>query len=446
MNSMKDLARVLAIVCSVWVVAAGAESLQSLGDDDRGRSKLDSAGFTAEQRALWSFQRVARPAVPTVRDASWVRNPIDAFVTAKLDAAGLRPSAPADKRTLIRRVTLDLIGLPPSPESVDAFLADDSNDAYEKLVDRLLESPQYGERWARPWLDLARYAESDGFKSDETRPHAWRFRDYVVQSLNDDKPFDRFVREQIAGDELYPDDPAALIATGFNRHWPDESNARNLVQRRQEILNDVTDTTASVFLGLTLACARCHDHKYDPITQRDYYRFQAFFAATQATDAVAVSERDRESYRQRSKEWEEATASVREEMGAIEDPVKDKLRKDTIDKFVPEVQQALAAKPSERTPLQAQLASLADSHMDITTESMMSKMAKDDRDRWTKLRESLKEFDKLKPVAATAMALTDVGRTPPPTFLLRRGLYNSPDEEVAPGVLTFFDSVPAKIP
>jgi len=430
----------------VVVVAGGLLELPGRADDPA-RSKTGSVESDATQRELWSFQRVERPTIPLVRDAAWVRNQIDAFVLAKLEAAGLRPSPRADKRTLVRRVTLDLIGLPPTPAEVDAFLADESDDAHEKLVDRLLQSPRFGERWARPWLDLARYAESDGFKSDDARPHAWRYRDYVIQSLNDDKPYDRFVREQIAGDELYPNDPAAVIATGFNRHWPDESNARNLVLRRQEILNDVTDTTASVFLGLSLGCARCHDHKYDPITQLDYYRFQAFFAATQPTDAVAVAEADHDAYRARMKEWEDATAPVRTEMASIADPVREKMRKSTIDKFVPEVQESLTTEPAARTPLQVQLANLAESHLDITTESMMSAMAKDDRERWTKLRDGLKEFDKLKPsVAPIAMALTDVGRTPPKTYLLRRGLYNALDDEVEPGFLSFFDSRPARIP
>ena len=191
--------------------------------------------FTPQQRRWWAFQKVAKPAVPAPKDQTWVRNDIDAFVLAKLEEKGLHPAPPADKITLIRRATLDLTGLLPTPEEVQAFVADTSPDAFAKVVDRLLASPHYGERWARHWLDLARYADSEGFKSDETRPNIWRYRDYVIDAFNHDKPYDRFIKEQIAGDELYPNDPAALIATGFNRHFPDESNARNLMQRRQEI-------------------------------------------------------------------------------------------------------------------------------------------------------------------------------------------------------------------
>ena len=208
--------------------------------------------------------------------ASNTNHPIDAFVSARLRGEGIRPAARADRTTLIRRATFDLHGLPPTPAEVQAFVEDDSPDAFAKVVDRLLASPRYGERWARHWLDLARYAESEGFKSDETRPNAWRYRDYVIESLNSDKPYDRFVQEQIAGDELWPNDPKARIATGFNRHYADESNAAILMQRRQEVLLDITDTVGSVFLGLTYSCAKCHDHKFDPILQSDYYRLQAF--------------------------------------------------------------------------------------------------------------------------------------------------------------------------
>lgn len=244
--------------------------------------------FTQRQRDFWSFQKIKEPAPPAVQDAQWARTPVDRFILAKLEAKGLHPGKPADKVTLLRRATFDLTGLPPSPDEVDAFLADNSPKAFEKVVDRLLASPHYGERWGRHWLDLARYAESEGFKADETRPNAWRYRDYVIQSFNQDKPYDRFVQEQIAGDEMWPNDPQARIATGFNRHYPDESNARNLFQRRQEILDDITDATGSTFMGLTYGCARCHNHKFDPILQADYYRLQAFFANTAADDHIPM--------------------------------------------------------------------------------------------------------------------------------------------------------------
>src|SRR5215510_2823124 len=233
--------------------------------------------ITERDRQFWSFIKPARPALPKVEDRRWVRNEVDAFVLSKLEQNGLRPNRAASPGELLRRVYFDLIGLPPSPEESEEFLKNPSDAAYAKVVDRLLASPHYGERWGRHWLDLARFAETDGFEHDAVRPHSWRYRDYVINSFNADKPYDRFVREQIAGDELFPENPEALIATGFNLLGPDMVDSADQIQRRLNTLNDMTDTTASVFLGLTLGCARCHDHKFEPLTQHDYFAMQAFF-------------------------------------------------------------------------------------------------------------------------------------------------------------------------
>src|SRR5262249_26482364 len=308
--------------------------------------------FTPEERSYWAFQPVVTSRVPQARDSHWVRNPIDAFILSELETKGLRPSPAADRITLLRRVTLDLIGLPPAPEEVEAFLNDSSPQAYEKVVNRLLESPHYGERWARHWLDLARYAESEGFKSDETRPNIWRYRDYVIRAFNQDKPYDRFVREQIAGDELWPGYLDARLATAFNRHYPDESNARNLLQRRQEILNDITDTVGSVFTGLTFGCARCHDHKFDPILQADYYRLQAFFANTRAADDVLLTGPGAlEGYQKRLAVWEEKTRDVRSAMKAILEPRRKEIVDELFAKYPPEIQAAITKSDAERTPI-----------------------------------------------------------------------------------------------
>ena len=220
---------------------------------------------------------MARPAPPGVRRAKWIRNPIDAFVLARLEDAGLEPAPPASKTTLLRRVYYDLTGLPPSPEEVDAFLADQSPDAYEKVVERLLSSPHYGEHWARHWLDLVRYAESNSFERDNTKPFIWRFRDYVIESFNQDKPYDRFIREQLAGDELEPLTDEGLIATGYYRLGPWDDEPTDPVQSLYDELDDIIATTGQVFLGLTVNCARCHDHKFDPFPQKDYYHLLAFF-------------------------------------------------------------------------------------------------------------------------------------------------------------------------
>jgi hypothetical protein len=225
----------------------------------------------------WAFQPVRRPDVPVVRDRAWVRTPIDAFILAKLEAAGLQPAPPAERRTLLRRVYLDLIGLPPTPEEQRAFLADDRPDAFARVVDDLLARPEYGERWARHWLDVARYAETNGYERDGAKPSAWRYRDCVIDAFNKDKPYDRFVTEQLAGDEIDDTNAETQIATTFLRlgTWDDEP-AEPMMDRYDQ-LDDVLGTTASAFLGITLRCARCHDHKFEPFSQEDYYRMLAVF-------------------------------------------------------------------------------------------------------------------------------------------------------------------------
>lgn len=225
----------------------------------------------------WAFRPISKPQPPDANDRAWVTNPIDAFVRAKLDLADLGPSPPAEKRTLIRRVYLDVLGLPPTPEEVDAFVADESADAYEQLIDRVLASPHYGERWARHWLDVIRFAETNGFETNTPRRNAWHYRDYVIQAFNEDKPYTEFIAEQLTGDLT-----GNIVATGFLSAGPlDEVESPDIVltrmQRDQE-LGDMASTTAAAFLGLTLGCAKCHDHKFDPISQHDYYAMRAVFA------------------------------------------------------------------------------------------------------------------------------------------------------------------------
>ncbi len=230
----------------------------------------------------WSLQPIRRPAVPDVKDRDWVRNPIDAFILAGLEAKGLAPAPEADRRTYIRRVTFDLIGLPPTPEEIDAFLQDDAPDAYEKLVDRLLARPEYGERWGRHWLDVARFAESYGYEMNTLRPNAWPYRDYVIQAFNEDRPYPQFVREQLAGDVVGKGDPLTEAATGFLVGGPHDLVGNAIpearLQQRMDDLADMVSLTGTTFLGLTVGCARCHDHKFDPISQKDFYGLQAVFA------------------------------------------------------------------------------------------------------------------------------------------------------------------------
>lgn len=244
--------------------------------------------------AHWSLRPRSTLAIPqfeSARDREWVRTPVDAFVLAKLKSKGLAPAPAADRRVLIRRLNYDLLGLPPAPEDIAAFENDRSPDAYERLVDRLLASPQYGERWGRHWLDVVRFAETEGFEYDRERPGAWRYRDYVIGSFNADKPYDRFVQEQLAGDELDGANQDLQIAAGFHRLGPVRRNAGNaeVSSSRNEILTERTDILGAVFLGLTIGCARCHDHKFDDIPQADYYHLQAFLAATEDQDIVLAS-------------------------------------------------------------------------------------------------------------------------------------------------------------
>ena len=230
--------------------------------------------ITEAHRQHWAFRPLVKPAVPAIEGA---KSPIDAFHLSTLKSAGMTPNPPADRRALIRRATYDLLGLPPTPEDVEAFATTADPDAYSNLVDRLLASPRYGERWGRHWLDLVRYAETNSYERDGVKPNAWRYRDYVIKSFNDDKPFDRFAREQLAGDEIADGGPEAKIATGYYRLgiWDDEPS--DPLQSKFDALDDVVATTGQVFLGLTIDCARCHDHKLDPIPQKDYYRLLSFF-------------------------------------------------------------------------------------------------------------------------------------------------------------------------
>jgi hypothetical protein len=402
--------------------------------------------FTQRQRDFWSFQRVKPQTPPTIHHAAWARTPIDAFIAAKLESKNIEPAAPADKITLLRRATFDLTGLPPTPEEVDAFLADHTPQAFEKVVDRLLDSPHYGERWGRHWLDLARYAESEGFKADETRPNAWRYRDYVIHSFNADKPYDRFVQEQIAGDELWPASPEARVATGFHRNYPDESNARVLQQRRQEILDDVTDATGSVFMGLTYGCARCHNHKFDPILHADYYRLQAFFANTAADDHIAMLTGDAlAEYRRKRAVWEEKTADIRARMAALAEPARKAAAKDYFDKYPPEIQAMIVKPAAERTPYEWQMYAKARPYLEMGGENGVA-LKGEPKKQYDALKAELAKFDSINPgELPEGMGMADLGRVAPSTHILAVGVYNHPLDEVQPGFLTLLDPNPAKI-
>lgn len=251
--------------------------------------------ITDADRDHWAFRPLVRPVPPAVVDAAWPLNPIDRFILARIEQEQLAPLPPADRVTLLRRVSFDLTGLPPRPDDVASFVADRSPDAYARLVDRLLASPAYGERWAQHWLDLARFAETDGFEHDKLRPDAWRYRDWVIDALNHDLPLDEFIALQIAGDELRPGDAQAAQATGFLLAGPDMPDINLSDERRHNVLNEITSTVGSVFLGLQVGCAQCHDHKYDPISQADFYRLRAVFETAELFKTPPVGRVVRES-------------------------------------------------------------------------------------------------------------------------------------------------------
>ena len=397
--------------------------------------------FTAQQRRWWAFQKVTKPDTPVVRNQAWIRNPIDAFVLGKLEEKGIAPNPEADKRTLLRRLSLDLTGLPPTPEELQAFLADTSKAAYDKQVERLLASPQYGERWARHWLDLARYADSNGFKSDETRPHIWRYRDYVINAFNQDKPYDRFVREQIAGDEMYPGDADALVAVGFNRHFPDESNAANIMLRRQELLNDITDTVALTFMGMTVGCARCHDHKFDPILHKDYYRLSAFFANVKLhDDAVLLTTTQQKAWQLKYNTWDTGTRSIRDEMAQLRKAPYDAFYQERLVRFPEEIQDVIRMAPDKRTSYQWHMYLKAKDQVEFSDAEIAGKLRGEPAKLYKQLESRLATFDTIKPEPRPiAQTITDFEGIAPPTHVLNAGNYLAPLEEVEPGFLTILD-------
>jgi hypothetical protein len=280
--------------------------------------------YTATERKHWAFQPRMHALLPSFRDPAekaWATSPVDAFVLARMKKEELIPSPEADRPTLIRRITLDLTGLPATPAEVKQFVNDRSPKAWGKVVERLLASEHYGERWAQHWLDVVRYSDSDGYEYDAQRPDAWRYRDYVIRAFNNDKPYDRFVQEQLAGDELMPEEDEALIAAGFNRLGPLRKNAGNqlVASSRNEQLTEMTNIVGAGLLGVTLGCSRCHDHKFDPFRQSDYYRTQAFFAATEARDLVKASEEEQKAWKAKAAPIQEEIAGLTKDIGKHKD-------------------------------------------------------------------------------------------------------------------------------
>jgi len=396
------------------------------------------AKFIGVRGKYWAFQPVARPPVPQVSDP-WVRTPVDAFILDALRTKKLAPSEPLDRTRLIRRVTFDLIGLPPTPAEIDAFVRDRSPNAYEKLVDRLLASPHYGERWALKWLDVVRYADTNGFELDADRTHAWRYRDYVIDSFNHDKPYDQFIKEQIAGDEMFPNSKEALVATGYLRAGQEHLVSGNIDPEvsREEVLTEIATSVGQTFLGLTVNCARCHNHKFDPILQADYYRLQAVFGAAKGKDVEIATPEEKAAWEAADKAYKARLKPVEDALKELAKPYEDRVIAERLATLDPKLQAAWKIPKDKRTDEQKVLAENANSQVEPTWDIVVAAMTPEDREKRAKLRVQLHEVEATEPdPLPTAYAFVNTGEPAPQAFVLRMGDPHNPLDPVVPAVPT----------
>ena len=406
--------------------------------------------LAAADRTWWCYQPITDPSVPEppAELAGWCRNEIDRFVSHRLAKEGIEPAAEAPPATLLRRLHYAATGLPPSEKLLEETsggqaLRDPSASA--RLVDELLASPAYGEHQARFWLDLVRYADSDGYREDAPRPHAKEYRDYCVRSFNADKPYDRFVTEQLAGDEVDPGNRDAVVATMFLRHWIFEWNQRDAETQWRKILDDVTDTTADVFLAQSLKCARCHDHKFDPLLQKDYYRLQAFFAAFTPTEARPVADAATlAEHAGQLQAWNDATADIRRRLHEIERPVLwDHCPGDMPKQLPAEVQAMFAKWPEDRGPYERQISALLGRQFKFQPDKIEEWLTPEAAAERKDLLARLAGYAQLepKPLPTQAFAVSDAGPVAP--------VISIPDDRtktpIEPGFLTLLDSGPATI-
>ncbi len=433
------MGRRVPISIATWTLAAlWLGSMAARAEEPYGRHQ-----FEADRREHWSFQPVKRPEVPPASNAAWVRNPIDAFILSGLEKIGVKPAPPAERSTLLRRVYLDLIGLPPTPAELDAFLADASPTAFERVVDDLLARPQYGERWARHWLDVVRYAETNGYERDGLKPQAWRYRDWVIDAINADKPYDRFLVEQLAGDEVEGSNVETQIATTMLRLGPWDDEPADYLADRYDQLDDIVAATSAAFMGLTLRCARCHDHKFEPFLQKDYTRFQAIFAPLKRPQRDRA-DLDRDigpaaevaAYQARVKELEA-------ESGELEQPIRNLQWQicqravaagqvgDLAKKLPAEVLTALAVEPAKLNDPQKQLLA---KHAAKLKELAQELATTEERGEFDAMSQQLAAHRARYP---TPLAKGYVWYEEGPTFgashVFRRGDPRSPGEEVGPG-------------
>jgi hypothetical protein len=401
------------------------------GEKDSSAPEVDET-----TKAFWSFQPLSQPSVPVPHGTDWIQAPIDAFILDRLERAALSPAPPASRASLLRRAYYDLIGLPPTPEQVQAFMNDTSEDAFERVVDQLLDSPHYGEKWGRYWLDLVRFAETNSYERDGAKPFAWRYRDYVIRSFNEDKPYDRFILEQLAGDELAPDDPDAIIATGYYRLgiWQDEPV--DMEQSLYDDLDDILGTTGQVFMGLTINCARCHEHKLDPIPQRDYYRMLAFFngitrlgvrsaaSVEQNSLRTIATAEQRRQHAAENAEHNRQLADVERQLQAIESRVKQDFAPVEHEEFKHE---------QHRLPL--------------VRKRVPKVISRDEYAEYSRLMGERKKLKEYKPAGLRqALCVTEIGPKARDTHVLIRGNAHAKGELVQPGFLSVLSGQDPLIP
>ena len=443
-----------------WI-DAGLPASRTYGDV----TKTEAPSISDEDRQYWAFQKLARPKVPAVRRKSRVRTPIDSFVLAKLEAKGLGFSGEAGKRALIRRAYFNLIGLPPSPEEIDEFLADTSKEAYEGLLDSLLASPHFGERWGRHWLDQGGYSDSRGMDNDAAiitnAEGKWRYRDYVVRSFNEDKPFDRFVTEQLAGDELVdwrsaerftPQIRKLLIATSFLRSAPDRTDLRelNTADQRYGIAHLTLGNVSSSILGLTVGCAKCHSHKYDPIPHTDYYRLLSIFTpAFNPQSWVQPKERrlpdvsaaEKKEIERHNEEIDKQAESFTNLLADVRRPYEERLLEEKLaaipDTLRDDARVAVQTHIDKRTALQKYLFAKLGKMLKVSAGEVDAALDKNDEDkaRAEALQRQIDPYDVQRKEYGTIQAVYDVG-PPSPAYLLRRGEFKNPGREVEPGFLS----------
>ena len=404
--------------------------------------------FGGKRLDLWSLQPLQNPRPPAVRDTSWPRNPIDSFVLAKMEAAGAQPAPEAGRRILARRLYLSMTGLPPTPEQMDAFLMDASPDAYQALIDKLLSSREYGEHWARFWLDVIRYSDSNGFDYDEFRPQAWRFRDYVVRSLNADKPFNTFIREHLAGDEMVPglpqttEDQDRLIATGYLRVGPYDNSAQLFGERDRchaQVMSDLVETTGSAFLGVTFNCCRCHDHKTDPLSQADYYRFRAFFENMVPADETILDLPPRQQTVVRETA---AINAVKEELAELRESVRDRVYHERITTLPAKEQEFLKKKPDTLTKEEQIAQRIIREKIEVGNTELEASFNEEDNVKKEEINKRLAELEAKRQPPTSAFIAVDAGRWPSPTYILSKGDYLQPAAHVEAGIPSVFNPNP----